>query len=67
MLVPGAEVPHLCAQCSNYPCVESCPVDAMSVHEETGAVIVDNEKARALPLFIPEVHELIEKEEGITF
>ena len=44
MLVPGAEVPHLCAQCSNYPCVASCPVQALSVHEKTGAVIVDNDK-----------------------
>jgi Fe-S-cluster-containing dehydrogenase component len=47
MLVPGAEVPHTCTQCSNYPCVEACPVDALSVHEETGAVQVDAEKCTA--------------------
>ncbi len=63
MLVPGVEVPHLCTQCSNYPCVESCPVDALSVHEETGAVNVDNEKCtacglciKACPGTIPHLH-----------
>jgi len=44
MLVPGVEVPHLCAQCYDYPCVASCPVDALSVSKETGAVLVDKEK-----------------------
>src|SRR4030042_5670961 len=43
MLVPGVEVPHLCAQCSNYPCVASCEFKALSVNEQTGAVIVDEE------------------------
>ena len=41
MLVPGIEVAHVCAQCSDYPCVEACPVTALSVDEITGAVIVD--------------------------
>lgn len=52
MLVPGVEVPHLCAQCSDYPCIEVCPVSALSAHEETGAVIVDNEKCTACGLCI---------------
>ena len=63
MLVPGAEVPHLCAQCSNYPCVASCPVNALSVNETTGAVIVDNEKCiacgkciEACPGKVPHLH-----------
>jgi len=43
MPFPGLEVPHLCAQCDNYPCVESCPVNALSVDARTGAVIVDQE------------------------
>lgn len=43
MPFPGVEVPHLCAQCDDYPCVESCPVDALSVDTRTGAVIVDEE------------------------
>ena len=43
MLVPTVEVPHLCSQCSNYPCISSCPVEALSVDRETGAVIVDKE------------------------
>ena len=42
MLIPGVEVPHLCAQCHDYPCVKSCPVEALSVDEETGAVLVDD-------------------------
>ncbi len=44
MLAPGLEVPHLCAQCHDYPCVESCPTKpkALSVDEKTGAVLVDS-------------------------
>lgn len=63
MLIPGIEVPHLCAQCSNYPCVNSCPVEALSVNEDTGAVLVDNEKCtvcglciKACPGEIPHLH-----------
>ena len=63
MLVPGLEVPHLCAQCSNYPCVNSCPFKALSVNEQTGAVAVDKEKCtacsiciRACPGTIPHLH-----------
>jgi len=44
MLVPGVEIPHLCAQCHDYPCVPSCPVNALSVSNETGAILVDKEK-----------------------
>lgn len=47
MLVPGAEVPHFCAQCEDHPCIESCPVDALSVSEETEAILVDKEKCTA--------------------
>jgi len=43
MLVPGVEFPHFCAQCEDYPCVQSCPVTALSVCKETGAVLVNNE------------------------
>jgi carbon-monoxide dehydrogenase iron sulfur subunit len=63
MLVPGAEVPHLCTQCSDYPCVKSCPEGALSVDDETGAVIVEDEKCtscgaciRACPGEIPHLH-----------
>lgn len=41
---PGLEVPHLCTQCDDYPCVKACSADALSVDEKTGAVIVDREK-----------------------
>jgi Fe-S-cluster-containing hydrogenase component 2 len=44
MLVPGADFPHLCAQCHDYPCVEACPVKALSVDKLTSAVLVDREK-----------------------
>jgi len=63
MLVPGAEVPHLCVQCEDYPCVESCPVDALSVSTDTGAVLVDKEKCTgcslcidACPGRVPHIH-----------
>jgi Fe-S-cluster-containing hydrogenase component 2 len=63
MLVPGAEVPHFCVQCEDYPCVESCPVDALSVSKETEAVLVDKEKCTgcgicidACPGKVPHLH-----------
>ena len=39
-LLPGVNVPHTCVQCPDYPCVESCNFDALSVDEVTGAVLV---------------------------
>jgi len=41
MFVPGVEIPQLCFQCEDYPCVKACPVDALSVNSQTGAVNVD--------------------------
>lgn len=41
MPVPGADFPHFCAQCEDYPCVKSCPVDALSISKKTGAVLVN--------------------------
>jgi len=52
MPFPGVEVPHLCAQCDDYPCVESCPVDALSVDEDTTAVLVDREACTGCSLCI---------------
>ena len=43
-LLPGINVPHTCVQCPDYPCVESCPTNALSVDESTGAVLVNDEK-----------------------
>ena len=43
-LLPGINVPHTCVQCPDYPCVNSCPTNALSVDEKTGAVLVDEEK-----------------------
>ena len=63
MLVPGVEVPHLCAQCKEYYCVGACPTKALSVSEKTTAVIVDREKCtacgaciQACPGKIPHIH-----------
>ncbi|MEM2094512.1 MAG: 4Fe-4S dicluster domain-containing protein [Candidatus Bathyarchaeia archaeon] len=47
MLVPGVEIPHLCTQCTDYPCVNSCPFKALSINEETSAVEVDKERCNA--------------------
>ena len=62
MPFPGLEVPHLCAQCQNYPCVKSCPVQALST-DGNGAVLVDREKCtscgsciRACPGTVPYLH-----------
>jgi len=68
MLVPGVEIPHFCAQCDDYPCVKSCPVEALSVADDTKAVIVDREKCiscgkciDACPGQIPYLHPKDEK------
>jgi len=52
MLVPGVEIPHLCFQCEGYPCVQACPVEALSVNSKTGAVKVDATKCTACGLCI---------------
>lgn len=63
MPFPGLEVPHLCAQCDDYPCVAECTVEALSVDETTTAVIVDREKCtscgeciKACPGTVPFLH-----------
>lgn len=52
MIVPGAEFPHFCTQCNDYPCVKSCPTKALSVSNDTEAVLVDKEKCIACGLCI---------------
>ena len=52
MLVPGIEIPHLCAQCHDYPCIDVCPTEALSINSETEAVLVDKEKCTACGLCI---------------
>jgi anaerobic carbon-monoxide dehydrogenase iron sulfur subunit len=47
MLAPGLEFPHFCTQCEDYPCVKSCPTEALSVSKKTAAVLVDKEKCIA--------------------
>jgi len=52
MIVPGVEIPHLCFQCEDYPCVEACSPGALSVNTQTGAVNVDASKCTACSLCI---------------
>ena len=63
MPFPGVEVPHLCSQCMDYPCVGSCSVQALSVDSVTKAVLVDREKCyscgvciKACPGNVPFLH-----------
>lgn len=41
---PGIDVPVYCRQCPEHPCIDACPVDALSISDETGAIVVDKEK-----------------------
>jgi len=52
MLVPGVEIPHLCFQCEDYPCVEACPAEALHVNSRTGAVNVNASRCTACSLCI---------------
>ena len=52
MLIPTIEVPHLCAQCDDAPCIPSCPVDALSISEKTGAILVDRDLCTACGICI---------------
>ncbi|MCY0867925.1 MAG: 4Fe-4S dicluster domain-containing protein [Desulfurococcus sp.] len=59
---PGAPVPVTCVQCEDYPCVQSCPFNALKIDEKTGAVIVIPENCtlcgacvNACPLEIPRI------------
>jgi carbon-monoxide dehydrogenase iron sulfur subunit len=63
MLVPGADFPHLCAQCEDYPCVEACPFKALSISRKTSAVLTNDKKCTgcgkcidACPGRIPHMH-----------
>lgn len=37
-------IPILCIQCIDPPCVAKCPADALSVNEELGLIVVSEEK-----------------------
>ena len=59
---PGINIPHTCVQCHDYPCVRACPENALSIDEETGAVLVDvgkctvcGECIKACPGSIPRI------------
>ena len=63
MLVPGVEIPHLCAQCDDAPCIESCPANALSINKKTGAITVNREECtacgvciEACPGRVPTIH-----------
>ena len=63
MLVPGVDFPHFCAQCEDYPCVQACPANVLSVNKETSAVLVSGEACtgcgrciEACPGRVPHMH-----------
>ena len=37
----GIDQPHVCRQCTRAPCLDACPVGALSKDEHTGAILVD--------------------------
>jgi Fe-S-cluster-containing hydrogenase component 2 len=68
MLVPGADFPHLCTQCEDYPCVDVCPFKALSVSKKTAAVLVNERKCtgcgkciKACPGEVPHMHPVKKK------
>lgn len=48
----GVDVPVVCKQCKNAPCIEVCPVDALYKDEETNATLVDHDKCISCGLCI---------------
>ncbi|MFW6389721.1 MAG: TIGR04076 family protein [Halanaerobiales bacterium] len=40
----GKDIPNICRQCGDAPCVKACPVDALKRDRETKAIIVDQKK-----------------------
>ncbi|MFO7815657.1 MAG: TIGR04076 family protein [Halanaerobiales bacterium] len=40
----GKDIPYVCRQCGNAPCVKVCPVDALSRDKETNAILVNQDK-----------------------
>jgi len=45
-----AHIPIVCEHCKNPMCLKVCPTKAISRHEKTGAVIIDQEKCVACGL-----------------
>lgn len=43
-LVPGINIPHICSQCHDAPCVRACPKKALYIDENTGAIKVKVEE-----------------------
>lgn len=40
----GKDIPNICRQCGDAPCVKACPVDALVRDENTNAIIVNQKK-----------------------
>jgi len=40
----GKDIPNICRQCGDAPCVKACPVGALIRDEKTNAIIVDQKK-----------------------
>jgi len=60
---PTIEIPHLCTQCDDAPCIANCPVNALSMDEKTGAITVDKKVCtgcgtcvNSCPAGVPTIH-----------
>jgi Fe-S-cluster-containing hydrogenase component 2 len=62
-------VPVLCHQCENTPCVAVCPVDALTIDSQTGAIILGKEVCIQCDLCISDCpHKIIRKtDDGFPF
>jgi carbon-monoxide dehydrogenase iron sulfur subunit len=45
----GLDSPQVCGQCADAPCVQACPVDALSRDRRTGAVRLAEDECIACP------------------
>ena len=42
--IKGEDIPYICRQCGDAPCIKACPVEALSRSPKTNAILVDEDK-----------------------
>jgi len=42
--IKGEDIPYICRQCGDAPCIKACPVEALRRSPKTNAVLVDEDK-----------------------